>query len=132
MAGELEQGLYAHLIGWEWVSGLTGDRVFPVVIPEDADLPAVAYQRISGPRLLAHDGPTGLAEGRVQVTVVGRSYAEAKEIGAGIRHLLDGWRGILGGACEVFSCRVENEVDGWGDPIEANTLRLDLYFHYRE
>jgi hypothetical protein len=132
MAGELEKALYAQLVGWEYLSGLMGQRVFPVVIPEDAELPAVAYQRISGPRLLAHDGPTGLAEGRVQVTVVGTSYAEAKEIAAGIRSRLEGRRGILGNACEVFSCRVENEVDGWGDQIEANTVRLDLWFLYRE
>jgi hypothetical protein len=132
MAGELERALYAHLVGWPALSALTRDRVFPVVIPEDADLPAVAYQRISGPRLLAHDGPTGMAEGRMQVTVLGTSYAEAKEIAGAVRALFDGWRGILGEICEVFSCRIENEVDGWGEQIEANTVRLDLYFHYRE
>ena len=132
MAGELEKGLYAKLTGWEYLSALTGDRVFPVVIPEDAELPAVAYQRISGPRLLAHDGSTGLAEGRVQVTVVGTSYSEAKEIAGAVREMLAGWRGLMGGVCEVFGCRVENEVDGWGSQIEANTVRLDLYFHYRE
>ena len=109
-----------------------GDRVFPVVAPEDAALPAVAYQRISGPRLLGHAGALGVAEARIQVTVIAATYAVAKQVSGGIRDLLNGYTGTLGGACEVWACRVENEVDGYGGVAETVTVRLDLWFLYRE
>ena len=132
MDGAIERGLYAAIVGWEYLGELVGDRVFPVVVPEDADLPAVAYQRISGPRLLGQAGSLGVGEARIQVTVIAATYADAKQVAGGIRDLLNGYRGTLGGACEVWSCRVENEVDGYGAQVETATVRLDLWFLYRE
>ena len=132
MSGEIERALYAALTGWPYLSELSGDRVFPLVIPNDAALPAVAYQKTSGARLLGHCGPTGHATARIQVTIQAEQYSEAKEIAAGIRDLLFGFRGTLGGVCEVFSCALESEVDGYGPQIEAPTVRLDLVFYHRE
>ena len=132
MDGAIERGLFAALSGWPYLAELTGERIYPLVIPNDADLPAVAYQRTSGGRLQGHGGPTGHATARIQVTAQAADYADAKAIAGAVRDLLDGYRGTLGGVCEVFACGVENEVDGYGPAIEAPTVRLDLVFQYRE
>ncbi len=132
MDGAIEKALYAAITGWPYLAGLIGDRIFPVVVPEDSDLPAVAYQRVSGPRLLGHAGALGVGEARIQVTAIAETYAEAKQVTGGIRDLLNGYVGTLGGVCEVWACRVENEVDGYGAQVETVTGRLDLWFLYRE
>lgn len=132
MAGEIEKALFAHLTAWPYLSAQTGDRVYPMSIPNDASLPAVAYQRISGRRLVTHGGPAGLAEARIQITIVGADYEEAKELAGLIRAYLEGYRGMMGGICDVYNCTTESEIDGYGEQTEAVTVRLDLFFLYRE
>ena len=56
----IEAGLYAHLVGSAGVTALVATRVYPLLVPQDATLPAIAYQRISGPRDHTHDGPSGV------------------------------------------------------------------------
>lgn len=40
-----ESALYSALSGASGLTALVGTRIYPDVIPEDADLPAVVYQR---------------------------------------------------------------------------------------
>lgn len=105
---------------------------YPLVIPQDVTLPAAAYQRISGPRVMAHDGPSGLAEARFQITVMSRGYAEAAQVVRNILVALDGFRGEMGGSVTVHECRIENEVDGYSQTNELTTRRLDIYLMYTE
>lgn len=113
------------------MAGQVADRVYPEVIPQDVSLPALAYQRVSGARPMAHGGKLGIAEARIQVTIAAESYRAAKAIAAGVRDLFP-MRGILGGLVTVHSGYIENEIDGYGPQIEAATVRLDLWFLYSE
>jgi len=128
---DLEAGLYAALTGAARVAGLVSERVYPEVIPQEATLPAMAYQRVSGLRGHYHGGGLGLARGRIQLTIVAETYSEAKEVAGAVRDLFP-YRGELGGLVNVFAGWVENEVDGYGPLIEAPTVRLDLWFLYSE
>lgn len=127
----IEAGLWSALTGSARVAGLVSDRVFPEVIPQDATLPAVAYQRVSGPRGTFHGGATGMAQARIQLTITAETYSAAKEVAAAVRDLFP-FRGELGGLVNVHVARLENEVDGYGPQIEAPTVRLDLWFLYSE
>lgn len=128
----IEEGLYSALTEDSGrVYGLVGERVYPLVIPQDSDLPAIAYQRVSGPRSVAHGGSLGAAEARIQLTITAAAYSTAKAIAAAARDLFP-FVGILGGLVTVFDSLVENEIDGYGTQIEAPTVRLDLWFLYSE
>lgn len=127
----LEAGLWKALTSAPRVAGLVGDRIFPEVIPQDAQLPAMAYQRVSGPRSTFHGGPTGWAQGRIQLTITAETYAAAKDVAEAVRDLFP-FHGELGGLVTVAVARLENEVDGYGPQIEAPTVRLDLWFLYSE
>ena len=128
---ELEAGVYAHLSNADRVAGLVSTRIYPEVIPQTAELPAMAYQRVSGPRDHYHNGAAGMARARIQLTIVAETYTAAKGVAAAVRDLFP-FRGELGGLVEVYSAWVENEVDGWGPLIEGPTVRLDLWFLYAE
>ncbi len=130
----IEEALAYHLLNDAVVSALAGDRGYPQVIPQEAALPAWAYQRISGPRLLAHDGPTGLASPRFQITCTGNTYGEAKGLCNAIRVALDGYKGLMGGASgvQVESAGVENEIDGYNQATGKQTVRLDLLIWHKE
>jgi len=129
---ELEAGLYAALTkSGGRVAGLVSSRVYPTMIPQEVPLPAIAYQRVSGPRDRYHNGAAGWARARIQLTIMAEKYAEAKTVVAAVRDLFP-FRGEFGGLVNVAGAWVENEVDGWGPQIEAPTVRLDLFFIYSE
>ena len=127
----VEEALWSVVTGDDAVKALIGARLFPLVIPEDATLPAAAYQRISGPRMLAHDGPTGLAMGRFQFTATATTYAAAKGVIGAIRECLDGYQGTVDGE-EIEVAAVEGEYDGYGQIATYATVRLDTFVVYKE
>lgn len=127
----VEEALFYQLSNDSDVTDVVGTRIFPNVIPQDATLPAVAYQRVSGPRLLAHDGPTGYATGRFQLTCTGSSYSSVKEAVNALRGSLDGLSETVSGV-EIERVSVEGEVDGFNEAPDKHTVRLDVMIAYIE
>ena len=109
-------------------------NLYPLLVPQDVGLPAAAYQRISGPRVAAHDGPSGLAFGRWQITVNAADYAACNNICQSIRQAVDAVKGVWGGTggVTVHESRVENELDGYSQLDKIYTRRLDVLIWYQE
>ena len=127
----LEEGLYAHLVADSGVAALVSTRVYPLLVPQDATLPAIAYQRISGPRDHSHTGTTGLALARIQLTLIASSYANAKALGTAVRTAMAGLRGSMG-AVVVNACLFDNERDDWATVFEKPVVRHDYLIWYQE
>lgn len=130
----IEEAMVAAFMGSATIGALAGDRIYPLTIPQDVALPAAAYQRISGPRTLAHDGPSGLAFARFQVTCTAATYAAAKTLAQAFRVLVDGYRGTMGGVggVTVHQVGIENEVDGYSQTDKLSTVRMDIVILYTE
>lgn len=127
----LEEGLYAYLVADAGVAALIGTRLYPLLVPQDAALPAMAYQRISGPRDHTHDGASGLAMARIQFTAVGSSYSEAKSVMAALRAALDGFSGTMG-EVTVGAALLQNERDEWAESFDLPVVRQDYMVWYQE
>lgn len=127
----LEEGLYTHLMNQSAVTDLISTRLYPLIVPQDADLPAVAYQRITGAPAHSHEGPSGLARARIQLTIVAASYSEAKAVAEAVRQALDGKRRGLGGV-DVGMCMLADDADDWSAAFEGPVVRQDYVFWYRE
>lgn len=125
----IETGLVERFMADAVVSAIVGTRMYPVQVPQDADRPALAYQRISGPRDYVQTGPSGLAQARIQFTCEGTTYAEAKSLAAAVRANLDR-PGSIGDT--TGNCFVENEIDGWSQGFAAPVVRLDALIFYQE
>lgn len=85
----IEEAVYSRLTTFAGLAALIGTRAYPLVIPVDADLPAVAYQTISHNPKHSMTGPTGLSETRVQISTVADDYAEAKRVDGQVRAAFD-------------------------------------------
>ena len=129
----IEAGLYSALVGDGVVAANVGTRVYPETIPQEAVLPAIAYQVVAGQQKTAVGGgrQPGLSTATVQVTITAEAYSTAKEVEAAIRAWFP-FRGFLGGRVEVFSGVIRSVVDGYGAQIESPTVRLDLWFLYSD
>lgn len=127
----IEAGLNTHLLADSNVTGLVGARIYPLKAPQDADLPAIAYQKISGPRDETQSGPSGLVEARMQITCLGSTYSEAKSVAEVVRGSIDGFSGTMG-SVSVGACHLDNEIDGWAATFEKPTVRHDYLIWYQD
>ena len=132
---ELEEAVYAILVGDAGVTALVEARVYPQKIPQDVGLPAVAYLRVSKRRVKSHSGPSGLARVRMQVNCTAGSYAVAKTVTAAIGLALDGI-GVGGpvtvAGVEIHGSWLESEGDVYGEGEGLHGARQDFMFWCRE
>ena len=89
----VEAALPSILINDTAVNMLVGDGIYPNIIPQGADIPAITYQQISGPRVHDMQGPNGMVKARWQINCWAADYAKAKELAGAVRLVLDGYSG---------------------------------------
>lgn len=97
---------------------------------QGAALPRVVLTVVSGTDPLAHDGPIGLIDRRVQVDCYAETYKGARDLADAIRAALNGYRGGNLAGVTLAAWR-----DGLPDNPAGDTLpriSLDLRVHYRE
>lgn len=129
----IEEALYAYLSTEAGVAALASTRGYPNVAPQEVALPNYAYQRISGPELMDHDGNAKLESGRFQFTCQGNEYRDAKNLVRAIRDALRGYYGLMGGASGVFveGIWIIGEYDGYNEQSRVQTVRLDAEIWWR-
>lgn len=122
----LEEALRTVLVGDAGVSALVGTRVYPLVIPNGASYPAIAYQTIGREMSQTQSGAISPEDARIQLTCVCTSYAGAKSLMEAIRNAVDG-KDISG--MTVF---VESVRDDYAESGKAYVQRIDLKILYKE
>ena len=125
----IETGIVAHLQADGTVSGLVGTRIYPLQIPQEASLPAIAYQRISGRATYTQGGDSGPEWARIQLTCHGATYSAVKALAAAVRAALSGATGAMDDVT-VQGTFVENDRDGWGGTFELPVVRMDVVVWY--
>ena len=126
--------LYSHLTSDSDVSAIVSTRIYPNVIPQDVDLPALAFQEISRPGAMAHDGPYGIVFPRFQITAQADTYDEVDDLINKVRIALDGVTGLWGGTggVTVEGTFVKDIRDGYEFATERVTKRLDVIIGHQE
>lgn len=110
----LEQALFSALNG----ATDAGDRVFPMVRPQESGVPAVTYQRVSNVPTTSLAGDSGLDSVRVQIDAWASTYANAKALAAQVRSAL------LGAA---FKALMVSDFDDY--ETETQTYRVSMDFN---
>jgi len=124
----VEQSLQTILIA----AGTTAvDRIYPLVLPPDVTLPAIAYTRISSPRLHCLTGFSHYARPRFQFTAWALTYEAAKDLANEIRVALDGYLGTVGGV-NIQSSFAENELDMYEPQSGFYGVLVDFFIAHGE
>jgi hypothetical protein len=78
-------------------SSLALTPIYRYVIPQNAPLPAMTLALVDAQRIHSHNGASGLAETRVQISCWSdASDEEAEQIADRVRLVLDGYKGYWG------------------------------------
>jgi hypothetical protein len=112
------------------VATMVGSRVYPQIVPQTADRPAIAYQRISAIPEYSHSGFSSLTRTRYQLTLEGNTHMEALSLALAVRRALAGKTNTVGDLTVVTM--VENESDGYGDTAQVPVVRMDLMMQHNE
>lgn len=131
----LEAALVARVAATSSLVSLIGARCFPVLVPETAMLPAIAYSLVSDVREEVMGVNAGLRHARVQLTILANTYAQALGIQAACEMAFNRYRGTSAGVV-IQDTFIENTAAGLdsGSGQEAGegtmTRTMDLLFHY--
>lgn len=120
----VEETLRQTLLADSAVSALLGTRVYPLLIPQDATLPAVAYNKYLGVMQFLHGGAMKPEVAYIQLTCVANTYSEAKQVQEAIRNAIDGKR--INGMV-IF---IENTRDDSAGVGEQSVVRMDAKVYF--
>lgn len=120
------QYIYAKLSATTAVTNLVSSRIYPVYVPQDADLPAIAYRVSNKPKDRGmKDRPADHDESAVTFTYVAdvsqgqNGYAALDNIDEAVRDAID-YVSATAGSVTVESCH----YDGSDDDIDAERMAL--------
>jgi len=87
----IEAAVRAILLADSTLYGYVGTRIYPMELPLDCELPALAYSQISNPHRRITGNP------RIQIDIFSTDYTESKTISSALVSALDGYSGTVSG-----------------------------------
>ena len=123
MATTIEEAVYSRLTTFAGLAALISTRAYPLIVPVDVTLPAVAYQTISVNPQWSHDGPSGLTQTRVQISTVAADYETAKRVDQQVRAAFNAVAFTINLGTQVESVHVQGAfIDNSLDDYDAVNL----------
>lgn len=126
----VETNLFNRLITFPGLINLIGDRVYPVKMPQNAKLPVLTFQRISGFRVFAMDKGSGLASPRFQIDAWAENYDDVKAIAEQVRLALEGYRNMTSGV-DINGILYLGDTDGFASEetdVQTEIFRVSMDF----
>jgi len=125
----IETALYRILTEDASVYDSVEGRIYPVIVPQNAAMPAITYQQVSGPRVSSMDGPMGLAYINFQVNCWDDTYGMTRSLSEVVRKCLDGYSGMVNS--RVIKA-IQLQTEGDMPEIDESTEELTRFGKYLE
>ncbi len=137
----IEEAITTKMLATSAITALIGSgsaaRLYPLVVPQTAALPAIAYQKISSPKEQAHTGSSHLARSRIQFTCEADDYSTVKALATAVKQCWNSFRGIVSlsttDSLRIDGCAIDNDIDTANEQRAAVSpvVRIDvLIWHY--
>jgi hypothetical protein len=110
------------------VREMDGDlRIYPLMIPQGEDLPALVYQTVSSDPVDSTDGPAKIDLDTIQITCYHKVYDQAHACMKIVRAILDRYRGTAGDL-QIDSIQFLTKRDAYDDKGRVMGLSHDYKF----
>ena len=124
--------LFTEISGVAEIKALVGTRVYPIVLPQNPEYPAISYTLISTDREGPMQGPGGLAASRVELGCWDRTYSGAKALSEIVRKKYDRFSGTFGSDRLALGWFLIDERDLRFNDIDAFRSDLDFMLWHTE
>lgn len=84
-----------YLLANSSVTGYTGTRIYPIVMPENTPFPMVVYERRTNPEYSKDDAVLKLTTGII--TVISDDYTESIDLANAVNSALENYNGVVSG-----------------------------------
>jgi len=130
----IEEALTANLLANKPLNTLIDKRLYPQLLPQNGELPAVMYQRISTVAIEDRDSAQpdsqALSQARFQFDVVA---ADAKAMWAVAKVLRQALYGLIGTADpRIGAVFIDNQYDFYEDTSRFSRVSVDAILQYVE
>ena len=128
---DITQIIYTRATTHAGTTALIGTRFYPGILPQNATLPAVTYQKISDPmvkRVMA--GVTNVRYPRVQLDVWAATYAQCEAVAVQLRTAFQDYATSSGGLTLAFTI-VDSEFDNHEADNQLFRRTMDLRLWYK-
>ncbi len=126
----LESELVTRLEDDAGVGAVAGNRIYPINLPQNPTLPAVTYQRITGPRLRHLTGASGRGDARIQIDCWAVTYGAGKSLAAAIQASLHGYIGLL--TTVKVAITLSNEIDDYDEDAREWRIIQDYVIQHTD
>lgn len=127
----LEEAVYAYLISHIEIHAKIATRLFPLLLPQKCQLPAVAYTLISVDRTPALQKDTGFVKAMLQFFCHAKSYREAVSIAQLLRKALQDFNGNMNGI-NIGGVLVVSEMVSYEPKTEIYSAYIEFEFQFNE
>ena len=134
----IEDAIYQKFLADPNITAIIGSghdaRVYPMILPQNVQFPAVHFSRVSAERLYSMDGKTGLVSTRFQFESYSReSPEEVKNLSEAIRRCLEVFRGIVE-EIKINGIFLESDTNLNNFTEQSDLFRYtqDFIIHYQE
>jgi len=101
---DILKSVYSYLAG----KNIAGGKIYPEIIPQDTDLPAIAYTQTNCNRDSALQKDTGFARINLQFNCYSDTFASARALGKQIISALQDYKGNMNGS-DIQAIFIRNE-----------------------
>ena len=91
------QAVYERMCADKSISKYVGDRIYPIMLPEDAPLPAIVYSPTLANYDSALQGDTGYVRQTMQFVCHDKTYKRARELSRKVKKLFQDYKGDMCG-----------------------------------
>lgn len=120
----LDEAIYQYLIAQSDLTALVGYNIYPDVLPQKVNYPAIAFEQISGQRVLAFGNDTNYIHPVVRFNCYADSFDEARTVGEKLRSAMQNLIGTMSSLTNVTVMLVSEsdnynyDVDRYVDEME--------------
>ena len=126
----IEEALKTYLLSQTLITDIVENRIYPIVLPQGTELPALSYFQVSNP--VQHE--VDIAYPRFQLSSWAEKYSEAKALTNAGKEVLQRYKGKMGGASGVKVIQIVflNSFDIYDPETGIYHIPADYKIIYRE
>lgn len=125
----INEAIVAQMIAYAGITDLIGEgdaaRLYPLVVPLNATLPAVAYEIVDSDEVTSHSGLSGLSFTRFQFTCHAADLSGASAVASQIRLCWNGFVGTLAGV-KIDGSIPDSPRQGYSEQHAAPVVQIDV------
>lgn len=130
------QAIYAYLSGNEQIVEQVGNKIFPMLLPEDAPIPAIVYSPVFASYDSALQGDTGFVRQTIQFVCHGKTFKKARELSRLVKRVFQNFHGDMCGL-EIQAVFIKSDYEYNGNTalkfsMEEYLSSIEFEFYYNE